>query len=85
MDTNEKEGHMRELLAEIAKRLVDNPEQVSINEINGATTLILELSVAKKDLGKIIGKRGRTIAAIRTIMMAASAKHHKRIIVEVEE
>jgi predicted RNA-binding protein YlqC (UPF0109 family) len=85
MDINKKEGHMRELLAEVAKRLVDHPEQVTINEIHGATTLILELSVAKQDLGKIIGKRGRTIAAIRTIMMAASAKIHKRIIVEVEE
>lgn len=76
---------MRELLAEVVKRLVDNPEQVSINEIQGATTLILELSVAKQDLGKVIGKRGKMIAAIRTVMMAASAKTHRRIIVEVEE
>jgi len=76
---------MRELLTEIAKRLVDNSEQVSVSEVHGVTTLILELSVAKQDLGKIIGKRGKTIAAIRTIMMAASVKTKKRIIVEVEE
>lgn len=76
---------MRELLSEVVKRLVDNPDQVKINEIQGATTLILELSVAKQDLGKVIGKRGKMIAAIRTVMMAASAKTHRRIIVEVEE
>lgn len=85
MGNNEKADQMKELLAEIAKRLVDHPEQVSVTEIHGATTLILELSVIKQDLGKIIGKRGRTIAAIRTIMMAASAKLNKRIIVEVNE
>lgn len=85
MEPNVKEDYMKELLAEIAKRLVDNPEQVKIAEVHGATTLILELSVAKQDLGKVIGKRGKMIAAIRTIMMAASAKIHKRIIVEVEE
>ena len=76
---------MRELLTGIAKRLVDNPDQVSVTEVDGATTKILELSVMKQDLGKIIGKRGRTIAAIRTIMMAASAKTNKRIVIEVAE
>ena len=76
---------VKNLLALIAKRLVDYPEQVKVNEIYGGQTSVLELSVAKQDIGKIIGKKGRNIKAIRTIMTAASAKIHKRIIVEVLE
>jgi uncharacterized protein len=76
---------MRNLLAEIAKQLVDYPEQVSVNEIDGDQTIVFELSVAKADLGKIIGKRGRNIGAIRTIMLAISGKIQKRIVVELLE
>lgn len=76
---------MKNLLAEIAKQLVDYPEQVKVNEIGSSHTSVLELSVAKSDVGKIIGAKGRNIAAIRAIMVAASGKIHKRIIVEVIE
>ena len=76
---------MKNLLAEIAKQLVDYPEQVKVNEIDGGHTSVLELSVTKQDIGKIIGRKGRNIAAIRTIMNAASVKIHKRIIVELLE
>ena len=76
---------MKNLLTEIAKNLVDYPEQIKINELGSDQTSVLELSVAKQDIGKIIGSKGRNIAAIRTVMNAASAKIHKRIIVEVLE
>ena len=76
---------MKDLLAEIARQLVDFPDEVKVNEIDSEQTIIIELSVAKQDVGKIIGKKGRNIAAIRTIMNAASTKLHKRIIIEVLE
>jgi uncharacterized protein len=76
---------MKNLLAEIAKQLVDYPDQVRVNEIDGGHTMVIELSVAKQDIGKVIGKKGRNIGAIRTVMNAASAKIQKRIIVEVLE
>ena len=76
---------MKNLLAEIAKHLVDYPEQVKVNEIDGGQTSVLELTVAKQDFGKVIGKKGRNIQAIRTIINAASAKLQKRCIVEVLE
>jgi predicted RNA-binding protein YlqC (UPF0109 family) len=85
MWNNEKAGYMRELLAEIVKHLVDSPEHVRVTEIDGTTTKILELFVVKEDLGKIIGKQGQMIRAIRTIMMAASVKTKKRIVIEVLE
>ena len=76
---------MKNLLAEIAKHLVDYPEQVKVNEIDGGHTSVLELSVAKQDMGKVIGIKGRNITAIRTVMNAASGKIQKRIIVEILE
>ena len=76
---------MKNLLAEIANHMVDYPEQVKVNEIDGDHTFVLELSVAKQDIGKMIGKKGRNIGAIRTVMNAAGAKVHKRIIVELLE
>jgi len=76
---------MKKLLAEIARQIVDYPEQVKVNEIDGDQTIVFELSVAREDLGKIIGKKGRNIGAIRKIMMAASGKIHKRIVVELLE
>jgi len=74
---------MKNLLIEIAQHIVDYPEEVKVHEIDTHQSLILELSVAKQDLGMIIGKKGGNIGAIRTIMMAAAGKTNKRIIIEV--
>ena len=69
----------------IAQALVDNPEQVSVAEVEGNQTSVLELKVAKEDLGKVIGKQGRTARAMRTILSAASAKIKKRSVLEIIE
>jgi len=76
---------MKELIEYIAKLLVDNPEEVSVNEIEGEQTSVIELRVAKEDLGKIIGKQGRTARAMRTILGAASTKIRKRSVLEILE
>jgi hypothetical protein len=76
---------MKELIAYIAKALVDFPDQVSVNEVEGNQTSVLELKVAKEDLGKVIGKQGRTARAMRTILSAASAKIKKRTVLEIIE
>ncbi len=76
---------MKDLITYIAKALVDNPEQVSVAEVEGNQTSVLELKVAKEDLGKVIGKQGRTARAMRTILSAASAKVKKRTVLEIIE
>lgn len=76
---------MKDLIGCIARALVDDPEQVRVTEIEGDQTTVIELKVAKMDMGKIIGKRGRTAQAIRTILSAASGKAKKRIILEILE
>ncbi|MCD4743306.1 MAG: KH domain-containing protein [Desulfobacteraceae bacterium] len=76
---------MKNLIEYIAKALVDNPDDVSVSEVEGNQTSILELKVAKDDLGKVIGKQGRTARAMRTILSAASAKIHKRTVLEIIE
>ena len=76
---------MKELITLIAKALVDNPEQVSVSEVQGNQTAVLELKVAKEDLGKVIGKQGRTARAMRTILSAASAKIKRRTVLEIIE
>ncbi|RLB82530.1 MAG: KH domain-containing protein [Deltaproteobacteria bacterium] len=76
---------MKELIDYIAKALVDNPEQVTVSEVEGNRTSVLELKVAKEDLGKVIGKQGRTAKAMRTILSAASAKLKKRSVLEILE
>ena len=76
---------MKELIAYIAKALVDKPEEVVVKEIEGEQTSVIELKVAKEDLGKVIGKRGRTAQAMRTILSAASAKIKKRAVLELIE
>ena len=76
---------MKDLIISIAKALVDHPEQVEVLEVEGEQILVLELKVAKEDIGKIIGKQGRTAQAIRTILNAASAKAKKRTIMEIIE
>ena len=74
---------MKEMIETIAQALVDQPDLVSVTEIDGAQTSILELKVAKKDIGKVIGKKGRTAGALRTILNAASAKTKKRSVLEI--
>ncbi|MBT3311597.1 MAG: KH domain-containing protein [Desulfobacterales bacterium] len=76
---------MKDLIEYIAKALVDNPESVSVSEVEGNQTSVLELKVAKEDLGKVIGKQGRTARAMRTILSAASAKVKKRSVLEIIE
>ena len=76
---------MKELVKFIAQSLVDNPEQVQVNEIEGEQTSVIELMVAKEDLGKVIGKQGRTARAMRTILSAASTKIRKRAVLEILE
>jgi predicted RNA-binding protein YlqC (UPF0109 family) len=74
---------MKELIERMAKALVDNPEQVVVNEIQGHNVTVIELRVAKGDIGKVIGKHGRTAEAIRTILTGASAKIKKRCVLEI--
>ncbi|MDK2798394.1 MAG: uncharacterized protein PWP27_411 [Clostridiales bacterium] len=74
---------MKELLEAIAKSLVDNPAEVSVNEVEGEQSIILELRVAQTDMGKVIGKQGRIAKAIRTVVKAAATKENKRVIVEI--
>ncbi|MEZ0344788.1 MAG: KH domain-containing protein [Caldimicrobium sp.] len=76
---------LKDLVEQIAKVLVDKPEAVQINEIEGEQTSVIELKVAKEDLGKIIGKEGRTAKAIRTIFGAAGSKLKKRVVLEIIE
>ncbi len=76
---------MKDLIAYIAKALVDKPEEVMVTEIAGQQTCVVELKVAKEDIGKIIGKQGRTAQAMRTILGAASAKINKRSVLEILE
>ncbi len=74
---------MKECIERIAKALVDQPDMVKITEVEGESTSVIELSVAKEDMGKIIGKQGRTVSAIRTLLNAASMKQKKRTILEI--
>jgi predicted RNA-binding protein YlqC (UPF0109 family) len=76
---------MKDLIIDIARALVDNPDQVSVAEVEGHQTLVLELRVAKSDLGKVIGKHGRTAKAMRTILSAVSGKVRKRVVLEIVE
>jgi len=76
---------MKDLVTYMVKALVDFPEQVVVNEIEGSQTSVLELNVAKEDLGKVIGKQGRTARAMRTILNAAAAKLNKRTVLEIIE
>lgn len=76
---------MKELIEYIAKALVDFPEKVRVNEISGENTSVIELIVAKEDLGKVIGKEGRTARAMRLILTAASTKLKKRSVLEIVE
>ena len=76
---------MKDLVTYIARSLVDKPDQVSVAEVEGNQTTVLELTVAKEDLGKVIGKQGRTAQAMRTILSAVSSKEKKRTVLEIIE
>ncbi len=76
---------LKELVEFMAKSLVDFPDQVSVKEIVGEQTTVVELKVAKEDLGKVIGKQGRTARSMRTILTAASTKLRKRSVLEIVE
>ena len=79
------QGPMSELIIYIARALVDNPERVEVNELSGEQTSVLELKVAKEDLGKVIGKNGQTARAIRTLVNAAASRAGEKIIFEIRE
>ncbi len=76
---------MKLLIEQIAKALVDKPDEVEVTEVDGEQTTVIELKVAKEDLGKVIGKQGRTARALRTILSAASTKIRKRSVLEILE
>lgn len=76
---------MKELVEEIAKALVDKPDEVSVNVVNGEQASVLELRVAPSDLGKVIGKQGRTARSIRTLLSAAGMKLNRRFTLEILE
>jgi uncharacterized protein len=78
-------SELKDLIEYMAKALVDLPDQVEVNEISGEQTTVIELKVDKTDLGKVIGKQGRTARALRTILNAASTKLRKRSVLEIIE
>ena len=83
--TSEQGGDVRALVEQIAKALVDDPEQVSVQTVEDAQGTVLELRVGPNDLGKVIGKQGRTARSLRTILGAAGMKLHKRVTLEILE
>jgi len=83
VQTDNGNSSMKEIVEIMARALVDRPQAVSVAEINGTHACIVELSVAKEDIGKIIGKQGRTADAMRTIVGAVSAKMNKRSVLEI--
>lgn len=76
---------MKDLITYIAKALVDNPDKVTVTEVGGGQTAVLELKAAKEDRGKVIGKQGQNATAMRTLLNAASAKAKKRTVLEIIE
>ncbi len=76
---------MKDLIKYIAQALVDKPDEVAVSEVVGEQTSVIELRVAKEDLGKVIGKQGKTAKAMRTILSASSSKLHKRSVLEIIE
>jgi predicted RNA-binding protein YlqC (UPF0109 family) len=85
VQTDNGSDSIKALVERIARALVDQPEAVSVSEISSSHSLIVELKVAKEDLGKVIGKQGRTADAMRTIVSAVSAKHRKHTVLEIIE
>ena len=83
--SGKKLSELAKMIEYMAKMLVDLPDQVEVNEIAGENTTVIELKVAKEDLGKIIGKQGRTARAVRTVLNGASTKLRKRTVLEIIE
>ena len=77
--------NLKVLIEEIARTLVDNPDDVQVTEVQGEQTTVLELRVAADDLGKVIGKQGRTARAMRTLLAAAGTKNQMRVVLEILE
>jgi predicted RNA-binding protein YlqC (UPF0109 family) len=82
---SEQSGDMRALIEQIARALVDEPDHVAVSQIDGEQAIVLELKVAPNDVGKVIGKQGRTARAMRTLLGAAGMKLHKRFTLEILE
>ena len=80
-----EDGSLKDVIEAIAKALVDNPDEVVVKEIDGEATVVIELRVASQDLGKVIGRQGRTARAMRTILRAAGMKMKKRFMLEILE
>lgn len=76
---------LKDMVASVAKSLVDNPDEVDVRELEGDQNLVIELRVAKDDIGKIIGRQGRTVRALRTVVIAASSRFQKRVQLELME
>ncbi len=76
---------MRELVQYLARQLVNNPDAVDVTETQSDTALVLELKVAKEDLGRVIGKQGRTAKSIRTILNAAASRTNRKVVLEIVE
>jgi hypothetical protein len=74
---------VKELVEYVAKALVDHPEQVRVTQVEGAQSVVLELRVAPEDMGRVIGKRGRIVDAIRVLLQAAAARRGKRVLLEI--
>lgn len=79
------ESEMRDLIERIARALVDRSEEVQVSEVSGESTVAIELRVSKEDLGQVIGKKGRTAVAMRTILNAAGSREGKRYVLEILE
>ncbi len=77
--------NLKQMIEEVARALVDNPDEVVVTEVQGEQTTVLELRVAQTDLGKVIGKQGRTARAMRTLLAAAGMKHEMRAVLEILE
>ena len=82
---SEQSGDVRALIEQIAKALVDNPDQVDVSQVEGEQGTVFELKVGSNDVGKVIGKQGRTARAMRTLLGAAGVKLHKRFTLEIIE
>ena len=85
LESFDRKVTVKELVTEIAKALVDIPDEVSVREVTGEQSTVLELKVAPSDLGKVIGKQGRTARSLRTILGAASMKLHHRFALDILE
>lgn len=85
VDDPPTEGSLREFVLEITRALVDEPDEVKVEEIRGATTTVYEVTVARADVGKLIGRSGRTLQAFRTVVAAVSTKYQRKAILEIIE